>query len=459
MAEQVQGGGEEGAMAAPEEDRSPELAFSFMDKVRFMMYGEQEKEAFLIEKKEKEEKKKGMRTRALSLHQQGWSWTKIATELGCHRTTVMRLVHKWQQTGCIADLPHRRRPRALTQHHPQQQQVHNGEDQQLPVHNRLVPHSHPLKSRWQEENRKVPTGPTSSNRSTTITVRRRLKELRSQLGIQSPPSPKLESVSPHNQQCNKLNQHHQPPPQNPPPLPPAEKQPTKPPRTLQEICSFSTEELSYMVFSDMKIFLSDRDGGVRVWRLGQPPLDSYSGLQEFFQRGGLSATFWVCISGSGKKGQLLHIPNELTEERYVQILHNGLLPSAAAMYGLNAHRFLFAQDKASIQASPVVEDFLCQQQVQCVEWPARSADLNPCDLLWPEVEATLPTTRQPRTVPELVQMVRAGYESVDPDYFQWLVSPVRIRSLCRRMLRSLGQQQPSNDTQDLTIPTTQQKKH
>ncbi|GIY34422.1 hypothetical protein CEXT_114911 [Caerostris extrusa] len=36
-----------------------EVPFSFMDKVRFMMYGEQEKEAFLIEKKEKEEKKKG----------------------------------------------------------------------------------------------------------------------------------------------------------------------------------------------------------------------------------------------------------------------------------------------------------------------------------------------------------------------------------------------------------------
>lgn len=34
-------------------------SFSFVDKVRLMMYGEQEKEAFLIDKKEKEEKKKG----------------------------------------------------------------------------------------------------------------------------------------------------------------------------------------------------------------------------------------------------------------------------------------------------------------------------------------------------------------------------------------------------------------
>ncbi|XP_054722805.1 uncharacterized protein LOC129232712 [Uloborus diversus] len=411
----AEGGGKEEA----------EEAFSFMDKVRFMMYGEQEKEAFLIEKKEKEEKKKGMRTRALSLHQQGWSWTKIATELGCHRTTVMRLVHKWQQTGCIADLPHRRRPRALP-HQTQAQPTCGAAPQQpLPAHNRLVNNlSHPLKSRWQEENRRLPNSSSTSSsttRSTTVTVRRRLKELRAQLGIQSPPSPPQESSSP-------------PHPKAPPP--PPEQQAKQAPRSLREIACFSGEELGYVIFSDMKIFLSDREGGARVWRLGQPPLDSYAGLQEFFQRGGLSATFWVCISGSGKKGHLLHIPNELTEERYVQILHNGLLPSAAAIYGLNAHRFLFAQDKASIQASPSVEDFLRQQRVQCAEWPARSAELNPCDLLWPEVERALPQGRPVRTVPELVQMVRQAYEDVEPEYIRWLVAPVRIRSLCGRMMRT-----------------------
>ena len=45
MAEGAKEGGDEG--------------FSFVDKVRLMMYTEQEKEAFLIDKKEKEEKKKG----------------------------------------------------------------------------------------------------------------------------------------------------------------------------------------------------------------------------------------------------------------------------------------------------------------------------------------------------------------------------------------------------------------
>ncbi|GFQ87807.1 transposable element Tcb1 transposase [Trichonephila clavata] len=350
-----------------------------------------------------------MRTRALSLHQQGWSWTKIATELGCHRTTVMRLVHKWQQTGCIGDLPHRRRPRP-------QQQTPCG--QPLPAHNRLVPSPHPLKSRWQEENRRTPA---STPRSTTITVRRRLKELRSQLGIQTPPSPKRQISAP-------------------PPGPSAPEEKGKPARTLEEIRGFTAEELSHMVFSDMKIFLCDREGGVRVWRLGQPPLHSYGGLREFFQGGGLSATFWVCVSGSGQKGQMLHIPNELTEERYVQILHNGLLPSAAAIYGLNAHRFLFAQDPSSIQASPAVQDFLRQQQVQCAEWPA---DLNPCDLLWPEVEACVGSGKgAPSTVPELVAAVRAAYDSIDPAYIQWLVAPVRIRSLCRRMLRARAKHAP-----------------
>ncbi|GBN01410.1 hypothetical protein AVEN_95163-1 [Araneus ventricosus] len=54
---------------ADQEGGGDEVALSFMDKVRFMMYGEQEKEAFLIEKKEKEEKKKGVgRRRTLCDH-------------------------------------------------------------------------------------------------------------------------------------------------------------------------------------------------------------------------------------------------------------------------------------------------------------------------------------------------------------------------------------------------------
>lgn len=116
-------------------------------------------------------------------------------------------------------------------------------------------------------------------------------------------------------------------------------QPCKPLRTLQEISAFSVEELSRIVYSDVRVFVSDREGGARVWRAGRPPpLDSGAALRQFFASGGLCATFWLCISGSGQKGQLLHVPDELTEERYVQILHNGLLPSAAAIYGLDAHR-------------------------------------------------------------------------------------------------------------------------
>ncbi|GIY03187.1 uncharacterized protein CDAR_98701 [Caerostris darwini] len=308
-----------------------------------------------------------------------------------------------------------RRPAPPEKAPPPQQQTSPCGAQPLPAHNRLSS-SPPFKPRWQEENRRPPA--SSSPRSTTITVRRRLKELRSQLGIQSPPSPKRPAPA------EEAARQQQPPPASAAPQ-------EKPPRTLEEVAGFSGEELGRLVFSDMKIFLCERGGGVRVWRLGQPPLHSCGALRDFFQGGGLSATFWVCVSGSGRKGQMLHIPNELTEERYVQILHNGLLPSAAAIYGLDAHRFLFAQDPSSIQASPGVEDFLRQQQVQCAEWPA---DLNPCDLLWPEVEAHCDST--PSTVAELVTTVRHAYDNVDPAYIQWLVAPVRIRSLCTRMLRA-----------------------
>lgn len=111
-------------------------------------------------------------------------------------------------------------------------------------------------------------------------------------------------------------------------------------------------------------------------------------------------------------------------------------------------RFLFAQDKASIQASPAVEDFLRQQQVQCVEWPARSSDLNPCDLLWPEVEARAASSPTPTSVQELVAAVRAAYDAVEPAYVQWLVAPARIRSLCRRMVAKDAAKESGQEEED-----------
>ncbi|KAG8188181.1 hypothetical protein JTE90_019459 [Oedothorax gibbosus] len=69
MAEQE--GDEAPSGAAAESPGAEEIPFSFMDKVKFMMYGEQEKEAFLMEKKEKEEKKKEIVTEVNGLVDSG----------------------------------------------------------------------------------------------------------------------------------------------------------------------------------------------------------------------------------------------------------------------------------------------------------------------------------------------------------------------------------------------------
>lgn len=98
------------------------------------------------------------------------------------------------------------------------------------------------------------------------------------------------------------------------------------------------------------------------------------------------------------------------------------------------YRFLFAQDPSSIQASPSVAAFLRQQQLQCCEWPARGPDCNPCDLLWEELETSMPGGAA-SSQQELVQRVRRGYDAIDQEYIRWLVAPPRIRSLCRRMMR------------------------
>jgi transposase len=85
---------------------------------------------------------------------------------------------------------------------------------------------------------------------------------------------------------------------------------------------------------------------------------------------------WAGIRHDGRTA-LVHVDGTLTGVRYcVEILRRHVVPF------MNRHRGTFQQDNARLHVARICQDFLQQNNVALLPWPARSPDLSPIEHLW-----------------------------------------------------------------------------
>lgn len=155
------------------------------------------------------------------------------------------------------------------------------------------------------------------------------------------------------------------------------------------------------------------------------------------QQGGFSVMFWGCFSSMGL-GPLVALEGNQNQHTYVETLREYLLPELAAAKAEFDMDMIFMQDNAPCHKTHKVMDFLADNQVRTLEWPAQSPDLNPIENLW----AIIKHRRQkkfgfPTTKIELVDQIFEIWNEVDEELCETLAESIENR--LKEVIRLGGQ--------------------
>ncbi|KAK3550845.1 hypothetical protein QTP70_006165 [Hemibagrus guttatus] len=102
--------------------------------------------------------------------------------------------------------------------------------------------------------------------------------------------------------------------------------------------------------------------------------------------------------GPGGPGNLITVNGTMKKEQYIKILNNNIRQSAEKL-GLG-HQWTFQHDNDPKHTAKVVKKWLADKNINVLQWPSQSPDLNPIENLWRELKIRV-MARRPSNLKEL----------------------------------------------------------
>ena len=143
---------------------------------------------------------------------------------------------------------------------------------------------------------------------------------------------------------------------------------------------------------------------------------------------------WGGISLGGRTALHVLARGSLTAIRYRdEILRPLVRPYAGAV----GPGFLLMQDNARPHVAGVCQQFLQEEGIDAMDWPARSPDLNPIEHIWDIMSRSIHQRHvTPQTVQELADALVQVWEEIPQETIRHLIRSMPRR--CREVIQARG---------------------
>jgi transposase len=186
-------------------------------------------------------------------------------------------------------------------------------------------------------------------------------------------------------------------------------------------------EWSHVAFSDEKKWNLDGPDGMRYqWVDTRQP----EALNVARHSGGGSVMVWAAFCGN-KKSVLKFLVGKQDSVAYVSTLETHLLPF------IDAEIQIFQQDNAPIHKSQYTMRWLEAQNIEVLDWPALSPDLNPIENVWGIMtQHVYAGGRQYYSVEQLKKAILKAWDAITPETLEALTLSMRKR--CVQLISKRG---------------------
>lgn len=321
------------------------------------------------------------RVQIITLRAEGLGYQQLADRYHVRKATIIALLQKHEDTGSIDDRARSGRPKISTVR----------QDRALLRLSSANPRitSRGLSQQWQE---------TSGVRAHPRTVRRRLFSA----GRYSYVAPKKPLLTARHK-ARRLE-------------------------WAREHIGWTVEDWKRVLFTDetpiplvqttqRRYYRSVRGGG-RVQNIVQPRL----------QGGGGTIMVWGAFSYH-RALPLHRVQGNLNAQSYVHILEECVLPV------WNNQETIFQQDNARPHTARLTREWFERHNIQLLQWPANSPDLNPIENFWSKLKSDL-DSQIIHGMQQLFEYANRTFTAMDPEFMHGLVESMPRR--CQAVISSRG---------------------